>query len=836
MAAEFFGLKGLVNSTTFTQLLEGHLPNGINLHRGGSGHRGGTDLTFSAPKTVSMMALIGGDDRLMNAHNAAVSRTIAVAEKYTACRVTLDGITQRQSTANFIVAEFDHHLSRAGDPQIHTHCVVINATRRQDGEWRTVDNEPFYRIKMMLGALYRAELAREVQQLGYGVRQTHLDGRFELDYFADAQIREFSQRSQQIETWLKEHKGLDRRDAAAWDKKFVAVITRDKKTEVDRDYLYQDWQSRSYDCGIEFVKPDESQYKQLVVSKQEIQSIFDDAIAHISERESVFTREDLWRSLLERGTGTLTFNEIKHEIQKKIASGELIHFDGLFTTPEIQQFERDILAIEEKGRYSLAPIFSSDEGRLANQLTGLSIGQQVAVKCVFLSRNQIIGIQGRAGVGKTTLLKKVKNLADGSGLEIYGVAPSASATRELANSGIPSQTIAAFQNKSSKRLTRNGILVIDEAGMVSTLQMRALLLEAEKTGCRVVLVGDTKQLKAVEAGKPFFQLQANGMHIAEVNQIQRQKNKILRHAVEHAFDGNIALSVELLEKRITEIPNNADRYDHVASDYVALSDVERRQTCVVAGTRNARAEINTRIREKLGLCGQGNDFELLERKNLTKVQAKSTLAYEIGDIVVAEKNYLSLGILRGKAATVIDRRKDAVTLKREDGVLIAWKPALAPNLSAYTPIVKELAIGDQVRINANMHEIKLINGDLATIHSINLKQQSMTLRLQDGRQLNIDTNTPLHLDYGYCTTIYSAQGQTCDRVMIEADTQNLTANQSTFYVAISRAKYEAVIYTDDRESLPLAMNRIFDKSSALDLSPEFQVLKKNQEITLEVGG
>lgn len=834
VGADFLGLSGLVDQATFSQLLQGQLPNGTKIHRGGAGRRGGTDLTFSAPKSVSMQLLIGHDDRLMTAHNLAVTRALAFAEKYVACRVTLNGVTEKQSTGNFIVAEFDHHLSRASDPQLHTHCVAINATRRLDGEWRALDNEPIYRIKMMLGAFYRAELAREVQQLGYDVRQTHIDGRFELENFNDVQIRQYSLRSQQIETWLKDNKRLDRKGASAWDKKLIAVLTRDKKTRVDREYLYQDWQSRSHECGIEFVMPDERQRTRLEASRQSIQTILGDAIAHISERESVFTHEELWRFMLERGTGIVTFNEIECEIQAKIQSGELIHSYGLFTTPALQQLERDLLETEEKARYALAPVLPSKENLLDVHLAGLSPGQKTAVKAIFLSRNRIIGIQGRAGTGKTTLLQKAKSIADENGFHIFGVAPSTSAARELAKSGIPSETIAAFQNKRSNRLSKNSILVIDEAGMVCTNQMHSLFSEAEKSGCRVVMVGDTKQLKAVEAGKPFYQLQANGMHTAVVSKIQRQKNNNLRHAVELAVSGEVALSVDLLQKWVIEIPTNTDRYDRIASDYAVLSGDERHKTRVVAGTRYARSEINTRIRKTLGLCGQGSEFELLERKDMTKTQAKSTLAYEIDDVIVAEKNYPSLRIARGEAAKVIDRRRDAITLMLKDGSSVEWKPALAPNLSAYTLKVKELAVGDHIRINSNMHTVGLINGDLATVHAISREQQSMTLELLDGRRLSIDTNRPLQLDYGYCSTVYSAQGQTCDRVLIDADTQNLTANESTFYVAISRARYEAKIYTDDRESMPMAMSRIFDKSSALDLSPEVDKLKIIQKVSLEV--
>jgi conjugative relaxase-like TrwC/TraI family protein len=440
LAAHYLGLEGLVDPDTFSNLLQGRLPNGVEIHRGGSGRRGGTDLTFSAPKSVSMMTLIGCDDRLTEAHSLAISRTMAFTEKYAACRVTQDGGTERQTTGNFMVAQFDHHLSRACDPQLHTHCVVINATRRKDGEWRALDNEPIYRIKMLLGAFYRAELAREVQLLGYEIRQTHFDGRFELASFKDSQIRQFSQRSQAIEVWLRENKGLERKDAPAWDKKLVAVITRDRKTKVDKAFLYEDWQSRSHEHKIEYDVPHKNQGDLFVASELGLTTSFNEAIAHLSDRESVFTRESLWRTMLERGTGVATFDEINCVISSKLQSSELIQVNGQFTTPALQQLERDLLEIEVKGRYSVEPVLNNVDKGFDINLSSFSEGQKTAVKAILLSRNRIIGIQGRAGTGKTTLLQMAKKMAEEKGYKVYGVAPSSSAARELGKSGINSET------------------------------------------------------------------------------------------------------------------------------------------------------------------------------------------------------------------------------------------------------------------------------------------------------------------------------------------------------------------------------------------------------------
>jgi ATP-dependent exoDNAse (exonuclease V) alpha subunit len=161
---------------------------------------------------------------------------------------------------------------------------------------------------------------------------------------------------------------------------------------------------------------------------------------------------------------------------------------------------------------------------------------------------------------------------------------------------------------------------------------------------------------------------------------------------------------------------------------------------------------------------------------------------------------------------------------------------LASKLSVFTSKLKELPVGEQVRINANMHEVGLINGDLVTVHAISSEQELITLELQDGRKVSLSSNRPLPMDYGYCSTVYSAQGQTCDRILIEADTHNLTANESSYYVAISRARHEAMIYTDDKEGLPMAMSRIFEKSSALELSSEAKKIEQYQDYSQVIFG
>lgn len=815
------GLTGSVSPDVFASVLNGDLPTSQLLHNAASGRRCGTDATFSAPKSVSMQLLIGADRRILNAHQAAVTKALAYMESRLAtCRVTEAGVTKVERTNQLLVARFEHDLSRAYDPQLHTHCVIVNATVRNDGQWRALDNQAIYRNKMLLGALYRAELAHELQTLGYDIRLTHSDGRFELAHIDEQHVKTFSQRSNAIEAYLKEHHGKERFEASAWDKKLIAVITREAKTEVDRAYLKSEWAKLSRESSIDYALPPTTQS----LPSYDPATIITQAIKHVSERHSVFSEQSILQASLESAVGSATLREVEQAINQAVQDGILIRSGERFTTLAAQIQEREILNLEIRGRSTLTPIFQGQRDTLDSKMIALSDDQKRATLGILLTKSQVIGIQGRAGVGKTTLLKLAAEQARVAGYDVRGLAPSASAARELVAADISSETISAFEHRHEKAINGRTLLIVDEAGMVSTRQMHNILTTVEASGCRVVLVGDTGQLQSVEAGKPFFQLQNNGMRTARVEHIQRQKNQKLKKAVEMAVSGQVAMSIEILDKNITEIADATDRFAQIADDYVSLPESERHLTRVIAGTRFARNAINQQIREKLNLVGDSQEFVFLDRKDLTSVQVRSILNYEVGDIVIANNNYPSLQLNKGESATVVQRTESSILLETSNGKQVKWQPALAHNFSAYTPIQRTLTTGDMVRITANDYKLGLTNGDIANVLSIDVEKQSLTLRMKDGMQIFLDGKNPIALDYGYCSTVYASQGQTCNQVMIEADSHSLTANENTFYVAISRARYQAKIYTDDREMLPWAMGRELENAAALDLKPTELVL------------
>lgn len=827
--AQRLGLSGEVDPQTFRQLLDGKMPDGSQIHNAAEGRRGGTDFTFSAPKSVSMQALIGGDQRLIDAHETAVAKTLAYAESLAAYRVTEQGDTQREASGNILAATFRHDLSRATDPNLHTHAVVINATQRPDGQWRALEQTDFYRQQKLMGALYRTELALEAQKLGYQVRLTNNDGRFELSHINAVQIAAFSSRSQAIESALSAQ-GKTREQASAREKEVANLSTRAKKTEVDRPALHAGWQEKSQELGVDY-RPSLSLETRLDDMHAGYQSAAREAVLyaveHTTERHAVVREVTLIQSALEHGTGRTDLATIKEELVRQVQTGELIASGDRFTTESAQQRERAMLDVAQRGHGVVVPIMDQ---RLVEQHlapTTLNAGQRGAVTLVVSTPDRVIAIQGSAGTGKTTMLRQAKELIEAQGYRVQGLAPSASAARELAGAGIQSQTLAAFKSQNERGLHNKTVLIVDEAGMVASKDMAQVLHAAEANKARVVLVGDVQQLKAVEAGIPFAQLQQAGIARVEMGEIQRQSDAQLKHAVELAAKGDVERSLIVLSKHIQEIDSSHERHTQIAHDYAALTPHEQKQTLIVAGTHTARIAINDNVRSELGLSGRGMPVAMLTRNDLTQVQAKSSLSYQSGDIVEARKPYESLGLQRGEFARVINVEPGKITLARSDGEHVQWLPAVQTNLIAYRENVRELSEGDAVRLTANNHAQDLVNGDRATVMKIDPDKHTVDLRKANGDMITMDTSKPLHMDYGYCSTVHSAQGQTTERVLIEADTRSATANESLYYVAISRARSEVTIYTDDKAMLPEAMGRTDVKEAALD------VRQKDREVDLE---
>ena len=577
-AAEL-GLEGPVDPETFRAVLEGEVPDGSGKRLGKRGregeihHRPGRDLTFSAPKSVSLAALVGGDDRIVGAHDRAVAGALDWFERNAAeTRMQEPGSGPGQARAGgrmvraggqkTVIATFRHDTSRNLDPALHTHSVIANMLLGPDGKWRTMANERLYASKMALGALYRNALASELGKLGYSIEKTHTDGRFEIAGVSRETVEAFSTRRAEIEAAM-EGRGLGTTAENPHLARRAALMTRAAKREVDRDALGETWEKQAASLGFdakglvseamerhgadktraaETVKdaagapPRQPDLFEHAARADPARAAVDWALAHLSERDAVFSNTDLLAAALAFDPGSASIGEIERAVVGLKRDGRLhdapaLEGGGGLTTDKALAEERETVALMRGGeRRGKAPMRGWMVERHLRK-GPLTAGQKQAVKLILSERDRTVGVQGYAGTGKTKMLARARALAEKKGWRMVGLAPSASAANTLnSESGIGSETLQRFLARNAGvaegRLTKKGaremraafaktVLVVDEGSLASTVQARDLLRIAGALRVpKLVLVGDAKQLDAVDAGKPFAQLQAAGMKTA----------------------------------------------------------------------------------------------------------------------------------------------------------------------------------------------------------------------------------------------------------------------------------------------------------------------------------
>ena len=914
--AQALGLTGPVEQTQLSRLLDGQLPNGERIQTtfdpAGKMKRMGLDLTFSAPKSVSMQALVAGDKGVTAAHDRAVTRALEQVERLAEARKKVKGKSYRERTANMVIGKFRHEMSRAKDPQLHTHAIVLNMTRRSDGAWRALSNEDIFRVQHELDAVYKAELASGLQTLGYAIRLVDDKGTFELAHISRDQIEAFSGRSRVIEEALA-NEGKTRATATTLEKRVVALATRPRKDESEREIVKQYWDEKSRELGIDYgarSRPDDRNYEtgdsrgpsgrdrddtgdtsdagrrlaatSLPASLTPAQAVVRYAVSHLTEREAVVRESALTATALRRAVGLAGPDDVRAEIKRLVAQGTLIEAvptfrmadrnngpalstagwrsylrelkgwtdkqarqyvgnaiqhgslvpaEKRYTTQKALKREKAILAIERTGRGQVAPILTAAAVKAALDGSTLNAGQRTAVETIVSTRNRFAGIQGDAGTGKTytvnravTLVKQASEM--GNGYRTVALAPYGNQVKALKNEGLDAHTLASFLRTKDKPIDSKTIIVLDESGVVGSRQMERVMRIVEKAGARMVLIGDTKQTEAIEAGNPFAQLQQGGMQTARISEIQRQRDPELKAAVEHAAEGRVSQSLKHLT-HVEELKEPTARHRAIVNDYIQLSEPERRATLIVAGTNEARREINRLVRVSLDLCGKGREYETLSRVDMTQAQRRFAPSYQPGMAIQPEKDYQKAGLTRGETYRVKEALPgNALLLQRSDGMTTTINPRKTTQLSVYHLERAELAVGDMIRINRNDPSRDLTNGDLMRVASViggMVKLES--IEQKDGRQvrsLGLPASKPMHLEHAYAATVHGSQGLTNNRALIALDTRSRTTSMNLYYVAISRARYEARIYTNSLKELPAAIARRFDKSTALALQRERQ--------------
>jgi len=907
--ADALGLEGEVEQARFRELLDGKIDDRTTLKRavretlaekGADGEkkvvskeRLGYDLTFSAPKGVSLQALVHGDASIIDAHDKAVAAAIREAERLAQARITVNKKTGTENTHKLVVAKFRHETSRALDPDLHTHAFVLNMTQRSDGEWRALKNDGLFNSGMYLGNVYKAELARELEKAGFQLRYGR-NGTFDLAHFSDVQIREFSARSQQIEEALAA-KGLTRDTASQAEKNQAALATRDKKQGgIDREKLRQVWVERSKGLGIDYNSREwagvgadagggRTERNSAATPQMEkpleyrADQVVEFAIKSLTERHAVVTEKELMNTALRHGYGVLTVDDVRAGIERRVESGHLIREEPLyssenpvekqsskaadkaanqpaqlsrkewadslqragktrseaarlveegirtgrlrqsmprFTTHIAQRREREVLQIERMGRGTVQPRISKEAAEVFLAERGLKSEQHAAVMRIARSQNQFMGVQGYAGVGKSFMTVSAKDLLEKHGYKVTGLAPYGSQVKALQAEGLEARTLQSFLKAKDKKIDSNTVVFLDEAGVIPARQMHETMRIIEQTGARVVFLGDVSQTKAIEAGKPFEQLMVAGMETSRLTDIQRQKDPNLLEAVKLAAEGKTHQSLPLVTD-LVEIKDDANRYQSIVQAYATMNPSERAQTLIITGTNDSRIALNHGVREALNLQGTGDEYSLLNRLDTTQAERRHSKYYEVGNVIVPEVDYKN-GLQRGVQYQVVDTGPgNRLTVKSPAGEVLQFSPAQATKLSVYSVERTELAPGDQVKITRNDAEKDLANGDRFVVKEIHADR--IVLEDQKGRNTELDAKEAMFVGLAYASTVHSAQGLTCDKVLINLESYSRTTAKDVYYVAISRARHAAQIFTDNRMKLPSSIGRLNIKPGALDI-------------------
>jgi conjugative relaxase-like TrwC/TraI family protein len=856
--AERFGLAGAVDAQHFARLSEGQNPiTGEQLVRHHSGqcyttadgttvkpveHRAGWDATFSAAKSVSLTALVGGEQRVREAHRHAVTTALTELERYTQARI--GGNHAAETTGKFIAAKFEHDTARPVNgyaaPQLHTHAVIFNMTEREDGSTRAIQPKSLFDSQQFATAVYQAELTFRLRNLGYEI-EAGKKGAPEIKGYSLEYLNASSPRRQQIEQAMAKS-GFSGPEAA----QIAAHNTRDKKeirTPVEvmeahrqlaakfgnqADRVVREAHERVHAQGQNRV-PDAPQRAQEAVSYAKERNF---------EREAVIDQRDIMRDALRRGMGDLTFSQVRDNFKHRHALGEFQtvsaqkHDTGpRITTPETIAAERATVEHMQRGQNTVQPIMS--EQRAASHAAAIEFlnpAQGRVIEEILTSTDQIHGLQGLAGAGKTTALAAIREAAQRNGYTVAGFAPTARAAHQLRQAaGISADTLQAYLAMGTREQAQTNrddpanrrLFLIDESSLTSTQQMKDFL---DRLGPhdRVLLIGDTRQHQAVDAGKPFEQLQDAGMRTAQLDQIVRQKDPELLKAVEHLARNEIHTGISLLQAqgRITEISNPQERIAAIARDYASNPE----KTLIVSPDNASRRDINQTVRAELqasGTLGKENvSFPVLVvRNDMSGADRAWAARYNPGDTVQYIRGSQQLGLERNSYATVVasDPANNRVTVATTDGQKVAYDPQRLRGVNVYTSLSREFSTGDRVQFTHNNKDLDVHNRDRGRVEAIG-NDNRLTVKMDDGRTVNFDPARMRHFDHGYAVTSHSSQGLTEDRVLVNMDTNTFSEllNPRFAYVSVSRASEDAHIYTNDAATLAQRLSTDMSKTSALD--------------------
>lgn len=809
------------------------------------------DMNFHAPKGVSLMHALGGDERIMTAFREAVDATMHEIEQQASTRVRKGGVYDDRVTGNLAWAEFVHLTARpseenaAPDPQLHAHCFVFNATFDPvEQVWKAGQFRDIKRDAPYFEAAFHARLALGLRALGYRTERTPKG--WDIANLPRALIEKYSNRTADIERVAR---ALGITDPVAKGRLGARTRKAKDKSRTIPD-LTAEWEARMTPAerkALDAAKPstpspaappadDEAR-------RDAARRAMDEAIAHTFERRSSERLKRLVGETLRAGFGEVDVDAAWREAEARPLLRRTVRGDVLVTTNEVLREEQALLAYAVDGKGVCAPVRERIAARKGEAWTPtderLSADQRRAVDHVLDSKDRVLAIRGVAGTGKTTMMREAVAAIRAGGQPVVVVAPTADAARGqegLRSKGFASADTVAklLQDPRLQQGLSNGktggVLWVDEAGLLGAQTMRQLFDLAEKHKARVVLCGDERQHKPVERGDALRVLEKlGGVTSVELASIRRQRGAY-RAAVQALANEDLGKAVANLERMdaFHEVKDPAARIRAAAMDYVET--VAAGKTAAVISPTHAEggavaAEIRRLQRERGELTGEDRVFTRLRDTGWTEAQRAEASRYEPGQ--VAHFHQHAKGVVAGDRCAILGPTRDehgdiVVRATTPRGVEINLPLGDADRFQVYHKESIHIAVGDRIRVTRNGRaaekNLPLTNGATHLVTGFTKHGAMVFEGGGTGRPKRVVPKEYGHLAYGSVSTSHAAQGRDVQRVILCQGAFSATAaSAEQFYVSVSRGKESIAIYTDDKDQLISDVRRSAERLGGIEL-------------------
>jgi conjugative relaxase-like TrwC/TraI family protein len=818
--AEMLGLKegSVISKENYDRLCENKRPDdGSKLTMRNKGNRRvAYDFTFSVPKDVSVLAYTTNDQRIIDAFHESCRYTMREVE-YDACvRDRKHGADGDRKSGNLVIAEFRHDTSRpvgahVPDPHLHSHYVVFNASFDPvEKRFKAVQFGELKRDGPYYQEIQINRFSYSMRELGYNIIPSR-NGFYRLEGLPTSVTQNFSKRSVQIEQEIA-RRGLAKGSKLA---KEVTLKTRQHKIKgLSKADLVRKWKAAIAPkdwAAVETVRAAAT----APLSKEGIThgKAIENAVEHCFERKSVVRDTQVLQAALKIGRGEVDLDELKKEFTHKEHKGGLLRDEREVTTPETLRAERQYVEWAIMGRNHHPKL-----GTVLPLPSYFSKDQVNAVRAVLNSKDTVTGVIGDAGAGKTSIMPEIIRGIEAAGASVHACAPSTSAKAVLQDKVTPrADTLQKLlADTKLQEQIKGKVIVVDEAGFISSKQMRDLCQLAEKNNHRVILIGDPKQHTSVEAGDAFRAMMKYGkLEVCHLQEIQRQKDPVYKEAVRELAQGNVLKSFEHFEARgaVMEIKDHQAMLEKAADDYVRSTRDGKLCLAVTPVWSEIHAfsdVVRDKLKEGNQLSRDEKPLETVRSYNWTEVERQNVRNYGPGDAITFHK--ATNGFARHETVKVIERQKNHLVVERPSGEKAVFNPAAKSLFDVGHTEKIGVAPGEKLLIRANFHESKLINGEIVEIKK-HLSDGSM--QLKDGRTI---PPTFKQFTYGYANTSHAAQGKTVDRGILIMGEKAIQAGElRQGYVSNSRFTHSQAIYTTDLEAAKEAMGTEKERKLALDL-------------------